>query len=495
MISDLDKHILKTLILDNVRGVEFAHTYGPELFEPGAQLIAKLIIGYLKAFRTSPTERTLKEWAGQGYVSYIDDIWQQLATFEYDVNEYPYDLECLKKRYSSSVLAELEGLLSKKDEADPGRTINNIKLKMQALRNIQEGKQFIQKTVKEHLPDFREAYLAGQSEDAEDVRVKTGFSAIDYATGGFRPAELFLVGGESGAGKSMLLMNIAIQMWLQNNNILKPPNEFTQGYNVIYFSLEMPYDDMYARFLARMANIPERSILDKCLTREEEDRRKIAERFIEHYPFEFDIVDVPRGVSIHEIELRFQDALLKYQPHIVIIDYLGLMHGADPDKQDWQKMGDLAGEIHEFGRVHKVIMGSALQLTDVQRGHKTEVKDKPLKVGPHRIGRSSHILHHANFYLQIETRPNEDNYPDLILHTVKNRRGPKPKDISVAKNFANAAIIDMPYNAPNKNKSVDSLDDIKPLKNDISDKLAEAMAKLNAEAMAKSKKDKDGKGS
>lgn len=455
-MNELDAKIIKIICSDTVRAVDFANLYSSDMFfDQETKLFINLALRYIKAYRATPTHRTLLAYSGVSYEDTINSVFSQLD-FEYDAKEYQFDLERIKVRYAENIVDNIQDIAAQKK--DPAKSLKEIAIKLQQLKTIKDGKTFTQKLVSEYVDEFSEKVLAREKSESEEIRIKTGYSAIDFANGGFRPAELFLLGGETGAGKSMFLMNAAIQMWMQDNSFYK--EKFSTGYNITYFSLEMPYEDMYTRFLARMAEIPERSLTDGNLSQDQKERVKRAENFIKKYPYQFDIVDAPRGVTVEEIELRYQDALLKYEPHIVIVDYMGLMHSNNfgKDEPDWLKMGKLGGELHEFGRAHGVVVGSALQLTDIQRGSKQDMKDKShsSKVGGHRIGRSSQILHHANFCVQIETREEESKYPDLLYHVIKNRRGPTPKNISIHKNFANAHLRDIPYIPQEQKNMVDS---------------------------------------
>jgi replicative DNA helicase len=220
-----------------------------------------------------------------------------------------------------------------------------------------------------------------------------------------------------------------------------------RGYNIIYFSLEMPYEDCFIRFLASLANVSQRGLAKSTLSHEEELRVEKAKQFIKAYQnsgYYFDIVDVPRNLTIEEVELRYQDAMLRYRPDVVVIDYMGLMHSvALAKEQDWLKVGGIAASLHEFGRAYDNSVITAAQLTDLKRSANSS-KDDNRAVGMHRWGRSSLIMHHVNLGIQINTRQNEIHLPDLEIHVVKNRKGPLGQG-SLIKNFANASLIDVPY--------------------------------------------------
>ena len=245
---------------------------------------------------------------------------------------------------------------------------------------------------------------------------------------------------------SMLLSNLAKQIWLQKNNTDTLSEDFTRGYNILYFSLEMPYKDCFNRFLASLADIPQKAITSATLAHDEFEKMNKALDFIQRYQEAgnyFDIVDVPRGVTIEEIELRYHDALARYRPDFVVVDYMGLMSSKEFAKEaDWLKMGAIASSLHEFGRAYDVGMLTAAQLTDLKRNSQGNM-DESKVVGVHRWGRSSLIMHNANLAIQIETRQHEKSLPDLKVHIVKDRRSNLCQG-NLIKNFANAILINMP---------------------------------------------------
>ena len=247
---------------------------------------------------------------------------------------------------------------------------------------------------------------------------------------------------------SMLLNGAGKNIWLQGNTIDTDPYCFSAGKNVLYFSLEMSYDMCFNRFLASLANIPQTALRKAKLDPEQTERKDKALEFIKKYQeagHYFDIVDVPRNVTIEEVELRYQEAILRYEPDVVIIDYLTLM-GSDAlaKEADWLRVGGIAASLHEFARSKRCVVVTAAQLTDIKRNAQGSSADENKTIGVHRFGRSSLIIHNVDSAVQIETRNNEDKLPDMIIHYVKNRKGPLAKG-HLIKNFANAMLIDVPY--------------------------------------------------
>ena len=255
---------------------------------------------------------------------------------------------------------------------------------------------------------------------------------------------------------SMLLMNMAIQLWMQSNTI-EMTDYFGAGQDVLYFSLEMPFKPCLNRVLSRLSCNKSKLIRSAKLNAEEAVKLKKALKFINNYPHQFEIVDVPRGATMESLELIYEEAKVNYDPKFIVIDYMGLMDYEGQEMEDWLKLGKIAEKIHEFARVHNCTVLSAVQLNRSKGG-----KDPDDKIGLHRIGRSALILQNANIALQIETRANEKSCPDMYYHIIKNRDGELGKG-NLIKNLAYGTLID---NKLNENKDSDESKD----PDDISEK-------------------------
>jgi replicative DNA helicase len=454
MIEELDLRILKTLVSDKVIALTFTSRYDHSLFDQDTQRFAKLIIDYTKHYRSPPTKRTLLEQHGknQNLATIIEDSWAEIDELNYDTKEYPYDLEQLKKRFQQQAVEDIREKAASEDPdscQNPEEYFNNLSLAINRITSIELERTYTQKPVGDYAIEFSESYEARKLNPELSVEIKTGYSVVD-ACGGISPGELVMIGGESNSGKSQLLNNMGKQIWLQGNTIESDPSTHSliRGYNVLYFSLEMPYEDCFIRFLASLANVPQRALTKSSLDHKEELRVQKALEFIKKYQdsgYYFDIVDVPRNLTIEEVELRYHDAMLRYRPDVVIIDYMGLMHSTTLAKeQDWLKLGGIAASVHEFGRAYDNAMITAAQLTDLKRSGNSSKSEDNRSVGMHRWGRSSLIMHHVNLGIQIETRQNEISFPDMRIHVVKDRKGPLRQG-HLIKNFANASLIDVPY--------------------------------------------------
>ncbi len=441
MTQNLDLVILKTLVTNKKHALDFVNECDIKLFSPEVFHFADLAIGYIRTYKDLPTQRVMVERLSKGkneqLIERVNKVWDQISKLDYNDREYKHDLSVMKKRFAEKQLTGMKDQLGKLEPGamDIDKTINDMNKAIQSIKALNQVKAYERKTLKEAVPIFREEYNAKMENPDFDKGVRTGYSYLDNVTDGLRPGELILIGGESGAGKSMLLMNMALQCWMQDNTI-EMAGDFKPGNSILYFSLEMPFKPCLNRVLSRLSGNPSKKIRNATLNGDEAIKLKKALKFINNYPCQFEIVDIPRGATMESMELIFEEAKAYYDPKIVVIDYLGLMDYEGADMEDWLKLGKIAEKIHEFARVHGLIVLSAIQLNRGKGG-----KDTEEKIGLHRIGRSALIMQNANIGIQIETRPNEKSFPDMYYHLIKNRDGELGKG-KLIKNLAAGTLID-----------------------------------------------------
>jgi len=441
MNDSLDLVILKTLVTNKKHALDFANECDPKLFAPEIWNFANLTVGYIKTYKELPTQRVMVEKLAKGnnakLIETVKSVWEQLDKVEYNDQEYKHDLERIKKRYAEKQIVDIKDKLVdfKPGAMDITKAVAEMQKTVQTIKSLSQVRAYERKTLKEAVPIFREEYNAKNEDPNFDKGIRTGYSYLDNVTDGLRPGELLLIGGESGAGKSMLLMNMALQIWLQDNTIDMVDN-FSPGNNVLYFSLEMPFKPCLNRVLGRLSGCPSKKIRNATLDEFEALKLKKALRFINKYPNQFEIIDIPRGATMEGLELIYEDSKAHFDPKVIVIDYLGLMDYEGGEMEDWLKLGKISEKIHEFARVHNCIVLSAVQLNRAKAS-----KDGEDKIGLHRIGRSALIMQNANIAVQIETRANEKDFPDMIYHLIKNRDGELGK-ASLTKNLAAGTLLD-----------------------------------------------------
>lgn len=425
---NLDLNILKAITTNKNLAQDFIYECDANLFAPEYWGFANVLIKYIQSTKDIPSLRVLKE-KNKKLADTIDKIWSKLDQTNYDTKDFKHDLNLLKERFAAKQLNDLKDNLNSSENILG--SLGKIKNTLNTVNGLSRKKSFEKRTLKDAVNLFTEKYnakLEARKNGKELLDgIKTGYSAFDEYTGGLQDGEFLLICGESNSGKSMLLMNMSIQLWLQNNTI--DSTVFSEGQNILYFSLEMPFEACFNRVLARLAQVQSNKLKKANLNSDERARVKKALDFIKAYPYQFEIIDIPRGVTVETIENIYEETKQSFVPKVVSIDYLGLMDLENANgMDDWLKLGHISAGVHEFGRVHKVIVLSAVQLNRVKPTKETEEK-----IGMHRIGRSSLIVTNANIAVQIHTRQNEQNYTDMEYYIIKNREGQLGKGVLIKK--------------------------------------------------------------
>jgi replicative DNA helicase len=459
-ITNFDLAVLKTITTNKKHALDFVSECDTKIFSVDAWNFANLVVQHIKTYKDLPTLRVLTEKLTKSGMKpdYVANIWKQLEKYPYDEKEYKHDLSNLKQKYADRELSTLADKLQKAkaagDTFDIDKHLLDIQKTIYNVKSLNQSRAYERKTLKDSIPEFREEYNNKLTDPEFDSGVLTGYSSFDNLTGGLRPGELVIIGGESNSGKSFMLMNMALQIWQQKNTTRTNPKDYTKGYNVLYFSLEMPFKPCRNRVYARLSGTPSKQIRNAKLSKDDSKKLTEALQFIKDYPYEFEIVDIPRGATVSQIEMMFEEATARFRPDVIVIDYLGLMDDESNKEDDWLKLGIITGKVHEMLRVYNIIGLTAVQLNRAKPG-----KDTEEKIGMHRIGRSALIMTHANIGIQIETRPNEKAYPDLIYHLIKVRDGELGKG-KMIKNLACGSLLDDPATETTNSIEFTDVDDI-----------------------------------
>ena len=125
------------------------------------------------------------------------------------------------------------------------------------------------------------------------------------------------------------------------------------------------------------------------------------------------------------------------------------------NNDDWLRLGEVAGRLHEMARVYNIILMTAMQLNRPQppkgnKGGKSNNDNTEESVGVHRIARSYSVISHCDFVIQIQTRIDEKSYSDIPLHILKNRSG-EIGSCFLKKCFKNSSITDLPFEVDQNN--------------------------------------------
>lgn len=429
----IDLKILSYALLEKKLFLEVQSSITPDYFEGRYRPFYKLLLICFNKFKEVPTPKVMEEQGKDIWTEEFSKIYTDcIEEVELDVREFQHDLEKFRERHNSILLQkftrELEGNWNGEKFNDLKQANKALKKLSISLDGIYNKKVFKESSLSTSFSEAWERYKQVKRDPNFAKGLHLGLREFDRITNGLQKSELMFVGGESSAGKSALCMNMAINAWLGQNKVPTSTKEEIKfdgsGCNVLYVSIEMPHDAMRRRVDSNLAGIPLYGLRDGKLTPEEEERFKASLKFQRAYPCLFQILDVPRGCTMGQIESKYVELREEgYEIDLIVIDYITLMTlDADVEGQDWLGIGKVAEQMHEFCRTYETRVISPVQLT---RPPKQNGKESASPADQHRVGRSIMLSQNANIVLNIESRKDEDQKPDMIVRIAKMRDGEK----------------------------------------------------------------------
>ena len=143
----------------------------------------------------------------------------------------------------------------------------------------------------------------------QKLGVETGFKAFDYMTGGLRGGQLTIVAGRPAMGKSAFMLNIA-------------ENMARRGVPVLYFSLEMPANELSTRVVLGRAETNIEVIRNGFLDHASKIRiTEAADQFAAEPMY----VDDRGGLTMLDIRGRARLAVRRWGVKCIFVDYLQLV--------------------------------------------------------------------------------------------------------------------------------------------------------------------------
>jgi len=155
------------------------------------------------------------------------------------------------------------------------------------------------------LLDELEALMSG----GRKLGLQTGIRDFDQVTGGLRGGQLTIVAGRPAMGKSALMLNMA-------------DNMSRRGVPVVYFSLEMPANELAARVVLSRAETNTEVIRNGFLTASMKRRIMDAATQFSSEPL---YVDDRGGLTLLDIRGRARLAVRRWGVKAIFVDYLQLV--------------------------------------------------------------------------------------------------------------------------------------------------------------------------
>jgi replicative DNA helicase len=195
---------------------------------------------------------------------------------------------------AQDMAADADGVLQQAGESVLSLSLNTATDSMRAPSAIVPG-----------LLEELEALMAG----GRKLGLQTGIRDFDQVTGGLRGGQLTIIAGRPAMGKSALMLNMA-------------DNMARRGVPVVYFSLEMPANELAARVVLSRANTNTEIIRNGFLDHATKLRISDAAAQFSNEPL---YVDDRGGLTLLDIRGRARLAVRRWNVKCLFVDYLQLV--------------------------------------------------------------------------------------------------------------------------------------------------------------------------
>ncbi len=206
----------------------------------------------------------------------------------------------------------------------------------------------------EHIRKMKEQgnkYLIGET---------TGFDEIDRKTTGFNEGDLVIIAARPAMGKTSFVLNTALE------NIQRDKG-------VIFFSLEMPAEQLMIRLLSSKTNIPLQNLRKGDLN---DAQWSHVTKAMENLNTKKLFVDDNGSVNINQLRARVRKLAGNPENNIkmVVIDYLQLMQGTG-NKDRHLEVSEISRGLKMLAREMKLPI---LALSQLNRGLESRPDKRPM---------------------------------------------------------------------------------------------------------------------
>lgn len=410
-------------------------------------IIYKFINFYYNKYKQICSEKIINDVLTKGnctsavmlFNKYLPQIKNVDISKEGDLNYYIDEFMTGYKRrqlvnISSDIISGLQA------NANIDNTIGTIKNYLQDI-DFEETDVEKEGIISDSAQQRLDKYLKREENPEAIQMIPTGFRCIDSLNGGFVYGELVYVIGRKGDGKSVLLLNLAHNMWRCRKN-------------VILFSLEINKEDYERRFDARAALVQSNGLKHGNLSDEEKNKYiqyinalKEGKAVDGSSVGTIYIVDIPGKCSPSIVRAKTEkietELSNKYNTDFkfdaVIIDYSQIMVPDVPTEQKRDALGQIALDLKRFARESNKVVLTASQMT---RLGKQETSMKNGHAGTEHVAESDQISDHIDWGIAIRSTSNAEG----IIESFKIRDG-APFSFKFIKNYHRMEILEIDESA------------------------------------------------
>lgn len=349
--TDIQKQFLSLLVSNKDLADDFLESsIGPSHFDPDYRRLIhaiedsceKDVLLTRKSYMDFISSLTGKN----SEVAKEEVIFNSIAYLDVNRNDYPM----LKGKIVENYLSEKSIDFIKKfnQDREANGHVHAIKMLASDMASLAQDASSGKGVVYEDVNNMSEEYLKWIDDVINDriekeQFVSTGFDELDKTSAvGIAPGTLTLFCGDVGGFKSTMMLNIAMNAWLESNK------------NVLFVPLEMPMNFIQHKMVSRQTRIPfdyvsnPKSLKPEQIEKIRKERQEVW-KSKEGRMFVMDCYEQRASVGV--IRRQIEQNIDIFKPDVVVIDYIANLQ---PDQRHHNRqdieIGDMLKELFHMGR-------------------------------------------------------------------------------------------------------------------------------------------------
>ena len=276
------------------------------------------------------------------------------------------------------------------------------------------------------VEDFSDRFTRyKRRKDGEEVsKIPTGISKLDRKIEGVNPASLNFIQGESGRGKTFVLLEIAY-------------GAFCQKLKVLIVTVELRREEIEARLDGRVTGLKYRNLDRGNLTPQEESlwRKRIRDlKKLTKEGARLGEVFIPEGCTVASIEaeLDYWEEKWGYKVDMVVLDYADLMETPRKVWSGEERLGCIFKDLKRLSQERDIVVWTASQTSGASYGKRV------LTLAD--TGYSKKKAQWSNLVIGMGSDPDDVANGILRLSISKNTFGPSGGEVVLYTDFSRAMI-------------------------------------------------------
>jgi replicative DNA helicase len=401
--ENIQRGMLYLLKSDSDFYLQIVNLVKPEYFEfPTHGRIFSVVRDHYEKYKKLPTDDFIEQEIRstkserESLHDFTDELQyiNKLDTSAMDADDYYLDLiETFAKREAMKDAIKKSLVLIKEDRVE--ETEELVRKALMVSRTVDIGQSFFRDT-----KDRWDRTYNAEKRDKYKTLLPTLNQSLE---GGLGEKELAMVIAPPGVGKSLWLVNQAVQSMIE-------------GRKVLYLSLEMSEDKIAQRFDSVMTLIPQSQLKDPA------SQLKVAERlsiFQTNFPnSQLMIKEFPCGTATVNTLRALLVQLRNYEdfsPDVIVIDYLELLRPTRENQHEYQAQQRISEELRGLAMEENVLLWTATQTNRMGRAVKI--------ITDTELGDSYGKIRTCDFAISLNQSEEEFDSGTMRAYVVKSRNG------------------------------------------------------------------------